>query len=115
MSEHSPSKVVRNVLSDKQSFALIKLVEAEWLNRIELGDEGFAAFAAEKLGFSVSGGNVKGARKVLDLPSYHAVAHPKRSSSIEIAELQRRIERLEQRIEVYFRGCTKDRVLEASP
>ena len=106
MSEHSPSKVTRNVLTDRETFLLAKFVEKEWPEHSELGDAGFVPFAVSVLGFPISIGNIRGVRKILDIEIQKPALS--RSATAEIADLQRRVERLEQRVEVYFKGCRKD-------
>ena len=113
MSEHTSeagkAKIIRNVLNAKQTFALTQFVAANWDEhglKQGLGDVGFAKMAEAKLGFRVTDRNVYGCRETLDLPGLNARAP--RSANAEIADLQRRLLALEQRVEVYFKGCRKD-------
>ena len=100
---------VVNKLTDRAKFALTKLVgEAYEAGRTGVDDDAkFAEFATAQLGFLVTAGNVQGSREVLDIPGARTAGA--RSQNAEIAELQRRVERLEQRVQVYLDGCCKDR------
>ena len=100
------SKIIRNVLSAKQTFALTNLVAAEYVKQPNPSDEAFAALASERLGFTITKANVEGCRNTLDIPSPHSSRA--RSDNAEIADLQRRLLTLEQRVQVYLDGCLKD-------
>lgn len=113
MSEHTSeagkAKIVRNVLTAKQTFALTQFVSSNWDEhgvKQGLGDVGLAAMAEARLGFRVTEHNVQGCRDTLDLPGLNA--RVSRSQNAEIADLQRRLAQLEQRVEVYFKGSRKD-------
>jgi hypothetical protein len=101
------SKIIRNVLSAKQTFALTTLVASEYVRQPNPDDETFAAFATERLGHTVTKHNVQGCRETLDIPHPHSSRA--RSDNLEIADLQRRLLALEQRVQVYIDGCCKDR------
>ncbi len=100
------SKIIRNVLSAKQTFALTTLVASEYVRQPNPDDETFAAFATERLGHTVTRHNVQGCRNILDIPHPHSSRA--RSDNAEIADLQRRLLALEQRVQVYLDGCLKD-------
>jgi hypothetical protein len=109
MSEHQAQpqgKIIRSILGRKQIFLLTNLVQDEY-EKSGMDDEAFALHAAIKLDFRVTDHNVEGARRVLDILSPRSRAP--RSQIAEIADLQRRVERLEQRVEVYLSGCRKDK------
>lgn len=57
-----------NKLKHADQFKLMKLVEAEFIERRQTDDE-FAAYAAEKLGFKINGNNVFSARHALGIES----------------------------------------------
>lgn len=99
-------KIARNVLSAKQTFVLTNLVQAEYVKQPNPDDAAFAALASERLGFPVTKNNVVGAREILDIPHPHSARA--RSDNAEIADLQRRLLVLEQRVQVYLDGCLKD-------
>lgn len=101
------AKIIRNVLSAKQTFALTQLVQAEYIKQPNPDDETFASLATERLGFTVTKNNVIGARDILDIPHPHSSRA--RSDNAEIADLQRRLLALEQRVQVYIDGCVRDR------
>ena len=95
-----------NRLNARQTFALTNLVAAEYVKQPNPSDTAFAELASEQLGFPVTKGNVQGARETLDIPSPHSGVA--RSDNAEIADLQRRLLALEQRVQVYLDGCLKD-------
>lgn len=99
-------KIVRNVLSAKQTFALTNLVQAEYVKQPNPDDVTFAALATERLGHLVTKANVEGCRNILDIPHPHSSRAC--SDNAEIADLQRRLLALEQRVQVYLDGCLKD-------
>ena len=100
------TKIIRNVLSAKQTFALTSLVQAEYVKQPNPSDEAFAELATERLGHLVTKHNVQGCREALDIPHPHS--SQRRSDNAEIADLQRRLLVLEQRVQVYLDGCLKD-------
>jgi hypothetical protein len=106
-------KIVRNVLSAKQTFLLTCLAQAEYSKQPNPEDAAFAVLATERLGFPVTKHNVQGCRNTLDIPHPHPSRA--RSDNAEIADLQRRILILEQRVQVYLDGCCKDSSRKAAP
>jgi len=100
MPRSSPNRLVLS-----QQFALCGLVKAEYVVSA-LTDIDFAKLATERLGFSVVPSNVASAREAFSIISNRDLA--RQAPADEVAALRRRVEALEQRIEVYFKGCRKD-------
>jgi hypothetical protein len=97
-----------NRLSGKDNFDMQVCVR-EFYSQLGLHDGEFAEKASEALGFPVTKGNVQGAREVFGIPSTRAVAlAAPTDQSGQIAALSARLARLEERIEVYFKGCRKE-------
>ncbi len=100
----------RTVLDMKESFHLIALVTAEYGAK-RLDDKAFAAYAAEKLGFSVTGFNVGNIRRQFGIPASRVVITSKKSrprgrqAALEAALLDTttRVQRLEEQVATLLR------------
>lgn len=100
----------KNALSGKAKFDLLTYVQANYA-AANLHDKEFAEKATAELGFTVTGGNVAGAREVFGITSTRDLQRATPKGDIEealriIGDLQRRLAALEQRVEVYLTGCT---------
>lgn len=93
-----------NRLTGKDHFNMQCFVRDNYA-KLGLHDKEFAEVASKELGFTVTWGNVQGAREVFEIPSTRAV---NMASNDDLASLRKRIEVLEQRIEVYLTGCCKE-------
>ena len=91
---------VNNRLNGRQCWLLTQYTQERYVGS-GLSDPGFAAEATTALGFSVTKGNIQGAREALEIPANGTRQAP----SADLASLERRVATLEQRIEVYFNGC----------
>jgi len=99
----------KNALSGADKFNLQLLVKEEYA-KMGLYDKEFAAWASEKLGLTVTSGNVQGARECFGIMSTRDVARSTVPTDVtaQLTDLRNRLARLEERIEVYFKGCRKE-------
>ena len=99
----------KNALSGADKFNLQLLVKEEYA-KMGLHDKEFAAWASEKLGLTVTSGNVQGARECFSIMSTRDVVRSTAPADMaaQLAALSARLMRLEERIEVYFKGCRKE-------
>lgn len=100
------SKRVVHKLKLTDQFRLMELVKARY-ETAQQNDVDFAAFASEQLGIHVTKGNVKGAREAFGFPQW-GIRLRTTSADPEVADLQRRLSALEQRVQVYPDGCLRD-------
>lgn len=111
----APEKI--NRLHHKQFWMLTTLVQNEYTQRGTMDVE-FAKHATETLGFEVTSANVAASRDTLGIQSTRALAI-ERNRAVRVVDkldlkarmdaLEARFERLEQQVQVYIDGCTKDR------
>lgn len=86
------SLIPRNHLNRIQNYQLMQLISAEFPSQ-GVSDDNFAIYASTKLGFTVNGRNVHGARNDLGIPP----AVRKASTIAErLEELENRIAKLEK-------------------
>lgn len=102
--------LTKNALSGKAKFDLLLYVQTNYA-AANLHDKEFAEKATAELGFTITGGNVQGAREVFGITSTRDLQRATPKGDIEeafriIGDLQRRLAALEQRVEVYLTGCT---------
>lgn len=92
-----------NRLTMKQQMVFGDLVRAEY-TKSHMDDTEFAKFAAEKLEFELSRQQVANMREALEIPNNLRVSNGRASP---IAQLERRVKNLEDRLDVYIQGCRK--------
>ena len=99
----------KNALSGADKFKFQLLVKEEYA-KMGLHDKEFAAWASERLGLIVTSRNVQGARECFNIMSTRDVVRSTAPSDVsaQLTDLRTRLARLEERVEVYFKGCRKE-------
>lgn len=94
--------MARNVLSQKERFALTNLVKDQYVNAA-VTDGAFAKWASDSLGFEVNASHVLAARNVLDISSTKFAPVVPEKMVERVALLEKRLAALEERVNAYMK------------
>ena len=100
------TKIVRNVLNAIEMYKLQDLILKEY-TKSGLSDGEFAAMATEKVTprAAFTRNHISYARDALEIPSNSLKGVQNPQSLMRIVDLEKRIAALEDRLEVYIKGC----------
>lgn len=94
----------RDYLSAKEQFEATKYTQ-EHYTEAAMTDAEFAAKAGLALGFALKGSHILGIRKNFEIPATRTKSVVKGPGMELLVELEKRIAAIEQRVEIYLKGC----------